>query len=322
MKVTILFVGLLAFLFTFSTQTFAATFVVDNNGDTNDVNTADNLCADSSNNCTLRAAIEQANASAGDDSITFSLAAASPIELTIGELPINTNIIIVGTGENQLTVQRSTTSATNFRIFNITGGVNVTISDLTISGGRLMPASFNLGVGGGIYNEGILNLINITVKNNNVGIPFNQLTSQTRALGGGIYNTGTLYLMNSTVSNNTSAGSITAEGGGIYSTGGLSLTNTIITGDKNMAKICFEPKEFRQNTLALIDKCNVILERYDAAGFDMTVRQVYYQLVAADEIENSEKSYNKIQGLLNDARLAGLVDWDFIVDRTRQLRKL
>jgi hypothetical protein len=89
-----------------------------------------------------------------------------------------------------------------------------------------------------------------------------------------------------------------------------------------MAKICFQDKEFRQNTLALINKCNVILERYHAAGYDMTVRQVYYQLVSADEIENSEKSYNKIQLLLNDARLAGLVDWDFIVDRTRNLREL
>jgi hypothetical protein len=89
-----------------------------------------------------------------------------------------------------------------------------------------------------------------------------------------------------------------------------------------MAKICFQDKEFRQNTLALINKCNVILERYHAAGYDMTVRQVYYQLVSADEIENSEKSYNKIQLLLNDARLAGLVDWDFIVDRTRSLREL
>jgi hypothetical protein len=89
-----------------------------------------------------------------------------------------------------------------------------------------------------------------------------------------------------------------------------------------MAKICFEPKEFRQNTLALIDKCNVILERYHAAGYDMTVRQVYYQLVSADGIENSDKSYNKIQMLLNDARLAGLVDWDHIVDRTRTLREL
>ncbi len=88
-----------------------------------------------------------------------------------------------------------------------------------------------------------------------------------------------------------------------------------------MAKICIQEKDFRANTLVLIDKCNVILERYNAAGYDMTVRQVYYQLVSADEIENSEKSYNKIQLLLNDARLAGLVNWDFIVDRTRSLRE-
>lgn len=89
-----------------------------------------------------------------------------------------------------------------------------------------------------------------------------------------------------------------------------------------MAKICFQSKDFRQNTLVLIDKCNAILERYNASGYDMTVRQVYYQLVAADEIENSERSYDKIQLLLNDARLAGLVDWDYIVDRTRELRRL
>lgn len=89
-----------------------------------------------------------------------------------------------------------------------------------------------------------------------------------------------------------------------------------------MAKICFVERDFRQATIALIDKCNAVLTRYAAAGYDMTVRQVYYQLVAADEIENSEKSYDKIQTLLNDARLAGLVDWDHIVDRTRELRRL
>ena len=89
-----------------------------------------------------------------------------------------------------------------------------------------------------------------------------------------------------------------------------------------MAKICIQNKDFRPNTFALIEKCNVILERYNAAGYDMTVRQVYYKLVAAAEIENSDKSYNKIQLLLNDARLAGLVDWDFIVDCTRNLRRL
>ncbi len=88
-----------------------------------------------------------------------------------------------------------------------------------------------------------------------------------------------------------------------------------------MAKICFQAKDFRQSNLVLIEKCNTILERYNAAGYDMTVRQVYYQLVAADEIENSVKSYDKIQGLLKDARLAGLLDWDYIVDRTRELKR-
>ncbi len=89
-----------------------------------------------------------------------------------------------------------------------------------------------------------------------------------------------------------------------------------------MAKICFEPRDFRQDSLDLIDKCNVILERYNDAELDMSVRQVYYQLVGANEIENSKSSYNKIQTLLKDGRLAGLVDWDFIVDRTRFLRQL
>jgi hypothetical protein len=88
-----------------------------------------------------------------------------------------------------------------------------------------------------------------------------------------------------------------------------------------MAKICFDPKDFRQNALDLIDKCNVILERYNASGLDMSVRQVYYQLVGANEIENTKGSYKKIQNLLKDGRLAGLIDWDYIVDRTRFLRQ-
>lgn len=87
-----------------------------------------------------------------------------------------------------------------------------------------------------------------------------------------------------------------------------------------MAKKCFISKDFRKDTLALIEKCDAILQRYNDAGYDMTVRQVYYQLVAADQIENSEKSYDKIQLLLRDARLAGLLDWDHIVDRTRELK--
>jgi hypothetical protein len=54
----------------------------------------------------------------------------------------------------------------------------------------------------------------------------------------------------------------------------------------------------------------------------LTLRQVYYQLVSRDLIENSEKSYKHIGNLVNNGRLAGLIDWQAIEDRTRTLRRL
>jgi hypothetical protein len=82
-------------------------------------------------------------------------------------------------------------------------------------------------------------------------------------------------------------------------------------------KEAFVEKNFRDDTLQVIDWVNEILARYAALGYDLTVRQVYYQLVAAGRIENSPKSYNRIKGKIADARKAGLIDWDMIVDRTR-----
>ena len=52
----------------------AATFTVNNTGDAADANTADNVCATAVAVCTLRAAIQQANVTAGTDSIRFSVA--------------------------------------------------------------------------------------------------------------------------------------------------------------------------------------------------------------------------------------------------------
>lgn len=56
----------------------AATFTVNSTGDGADSNTSDGVCDDGTGNCTLRAAIQQANASAGADMITFSLGAGTP----------------------------------------------------------------------------------------------------------------------------------------------------------------------------------------------------------------------------------------------------
>lgn len=87
-------------------------------------------------------------------------------------------------------------------------------------------------------------------------------------------------------------------------------------------KEAFKVINFRPATLVLIEKCNTILDRYAAAGYDMTLRQLYYQLVSANEIPNSQKEYDKLGSVVNDARLAGLIDWDYIVDRTRNVRSV
>lgn len=84
----------------------------------------------------------------------------------------------------------------------------------------------------------------------------------------------------------------------------------------------FQSINFREATLILIDKCNTILDQYSEAGYDMTLRQLYYQLVATDEIPNSQKEYDKLGVIVNNARLAGLIDWEAIVDRTRSLKGL
>lgn len=75
---------------------------------------------------------------------------------------------------------------------------------------------------------------------------------------------------------------------------------------------------FRSDTLVLIDIMNAVINDYMRQGFVLTVRQLYYQLVQAGHIPNTERSYKRITGVVNDARLAGLMDWDAIEDRTRE----
>lgn len=94
-----------------------------------------------------------------------------------------------------------------------------------------------------------------------------------------------------------------------------------------MPKICYDTDVLRrlrnnQERMALIAQANTIIDAYQAQGFDLTLRQLYYQFVARDLIPNKDTEYKKLGAILLDARMAGLVDWDAIVDRTRNLRSL
>lgn len=89
-----------------------------------------------------------------------------------------------------------------------------------------------------------------------------------------------------------------------------------------MPKIEYVPKKFKNDKLELIEKVNDIVGEYERQGYSLTLRQVYYQLVARDIIPNNERSYKNLGVLINNARLAGEIDWNAIVDRTRFLRKI
>jgi len=89
-----------------------------------------------------------------------------------------------------------------------------------------------------------------------------------------------------------------------------------------MTKICYVPKSFRAVALERIAQANKIIVEYQAQGFKLTLRQLFYQFVSRDLIPNTVQSYKGLGEIINDGRLAGLIDWDAIEDRTRNLRGL
>ena len=100
-----------------------------------------------------------------------------------------------------------------------------------------------------------------------------------------------------------------------------------------MPKICYVEKSFNPEHTRIIGQANKIIAGHAAQGFDLTLRQLYYQFVSKDLFPeswadpktgstNNDRSYKRLVSIINDARLAGAIDWDAIVDRTRNLRSL
>lgn len=156
-------------------------------------------------NCTLREAVEAANtdtavdacgAGSGADTITFDAAlAGATIALTLGELVLYTRTTIDASGIGVILDAQG-----DSRVLFIENRVlppNVRLIGLTITGGLADQ-------GGGILNQGTLDLESVTVTGN-----------EALNYGGGIKNEDTLRLSRSTVEANT-AGLL---GGGVMSDG-------------------------------------------------------------------------------------------------------
>ena len=199
--------------------TCGTAYTVDSTGDGAHVGPL-TQCNDGTNHCTLRAAIQAANANTGDDGIFFDIPTTDPgysngvwtINLGTVLPDLSTNINISGPGAAMLTVQRSFSAPAEFRVFNITAPGTVTLSGLTIRNG-----SESNDEGGGIQNTGTLSVTNCTLVGNSA------------YRGGGITNAaaGAAHVTNSTLSGNSATAAL-GQGGGIHNLGIMTVVNTTL----------------------------------------------------------------------------------------------
>lgn len=220
-----------------------AILVVDTTADAVDAHPGDGTCSTAGGACTLRAAIQEANALAGADTITLpagtytlSLVGADEDAAATGDLDITADLTINGGGANVTSID----AAGIDRVFDVVYPATVVLSGLTVTGGEVTADN-----GGGIANAGNLTLADSTLSDN-------QATGDDGGLAGGgfggaVYNTGVLTVTNSTLSSNQAAGGAGADGsstgagggggggaglgGGIFNTssGTVTITNTTIS---------------------------------------------------------------------------------------------
>jgi CSLREA domain-containing protein len=240
---TILIIG----MFFLSSEALAATFTVNSTNDTVDASLGNGVCADSAGDCSLRAAVMEANADPGTADVITISAGTYTLTLTgnnednseTGDLDILGPVTITGAngdreGDASTVIIEGWTNNTysTDRIFDINPGLvdagfAVSIEALTIRHGK-ESNHFGSGYGGGGIGAdtgtNTLNLHNIIVKDN---------VTENGAYGGGIYvsgvDTGTLNITKSIIQNNTSAD----RGGGLYIEGDIDVFITDSAIDNN-----------------------------------------------------------------------------------------
>ncbi|MEM7030593.1 MAG: choice-of-anchor Q domain-containing protein [Chloroflexota bacterium] len=215
------------------------TFVINNTLDRDDASPGDGVCDSdatlSGEQCTLRAAISEANASAGVFTITvpagtYTLAITGTHEddNVTGDLDINSDIHLIGAGPDQTIIQGGATISQSVdRVFHILNGINtLLIRDLTIRHGYIANSGTVVGQiddGAGIF---VVGQPNATVHIQNTKITHNH-NLDLREDGGGLANMGggTVIIRDSEISHNKLRGELGSSGGGIFSVFG---SDTII----------------------------------------------------------------------------------------------
>lgn len=244
-------------------STIGTVITVRDVGDSVDAVPGDGICADAAGKCTLRAAIDETNATVEKDAIIFDVQVPAVITLTLGELKTTSPVGIFGRGARNLTIQRTTApNSPRFRVFHFAAYVQ--LHSVTVrnghpagNGGGILVADsaflFDVAItgnranaGGGIAIQGKRRvdldrcLVNMNVANGQGGgmyvapsasaiVKSSTFTNNSALVGGAIANYGGTFLANDTIARNMasqSSSSILSGAGGL-----VDPVNTIIGPD-------------------------------------------------------------------------------------------
>lgn len=231
----------------------AAAFTVNSTADAPDAAPGNGVCATAIGSCTLRAAIQEANALAGADTITLpagELAITIPglnqNDITTGDLDITGDLTITGAGQAATIIDGGPPPPGSppdrvglDRIFEVAPGVSsVTLSGVTLRDGWAPE------YGGALFNGGNANigLTNVTVSNGFAG-----------KNGGGLGNHGTGTV---TITGSTFTGNDSVEGGSAINNhlgGTVNITNSTITSNTGGAAILNNGELSTQGSLSVTD---------------------------------------------------------------------
>ena len=192
----------------------AVTFTVNTTTDTHDATPGDGICADSLGHCSLRAAIEEADALQTTTAVSVP---AGTYDLTLGALATTdaAGLLITGAGAATTVIDATGASASVMTVGQggtpLTGGFTE-LTGVTMQGGSAIDgAGLNIG---DTSDTAVLSGVVIT---GNTATEF----------GGGVYVDGNLWATDSSFSNNTAP-----DGGGLYNnSGNIRLTDCTVDGN-------------------------------------------------------------------------------------------
>ena len=208
-QVCLLMVAMLLFLPWLDLAEAATPLVVNSTLDQADAAIGNGICASPAGLCTLRAAVQEGQASNRAVSVPQGL-----YELSLGHLAITQNLTLTGAGSGKTELDGTSSS----RIFDIATGGFAYVGGVTLLRGLATAGFLGHSHGGAIHNHGTLVLIDSTIRSS---------VSPAGWGGGGITNAGataTATLVDATIAGNTAA----ANGGGIENTGTLSAYNVTL----------------------------------------------------------------------------------------------